>query len=258
MKEETIRPWGSYKIIGKTKIIKVKPNQRLSLQYHQGRDEFWEIISGTGKVTINDENLEAKIGDSFVIPKKCKHRIESYSDGIEFIEIATGEVDEADIIRIEDDYNRTKKIDEKIIITSGYFDPLHKGHIECFHLAKSLGDKLIVILNNDEQLKLKKGFAFMPEEERRIILENLRPIDEVFMSIDNEDVSSCKSLKAVAEKYRGKNVKIIFAKGGDRYSYEIPEAKICREYGIEIRDGLGAKVQSSSWLIQKARELEKK
>jgi len=121
----------------------------------------------------------------------------------------------------------------KIVINSGYFDPLHVGHIECMELSKKLGDKLIIILNNDFQCNLKKGKAFMPQNERKKILEALKHIKSV-----------CESIKVLAKKYKGNE--IIFAKGGDRFSSEIPEAKICREYGIKIVDRLGKKIQSSS------------
>src|SRR3989344_4924636 len=126
----------------------------------------------------------------------------------------------------------------KIVINSGYFDPLHVGHIECMELSKKLGDKLIIILNNDFQCNLKKGKAFMPQNERKKILEALKHVDEVFVSID-KDKSVCESIKVLAKKYKGNE--IIFAKGGDRFSSEIPEAKICREYGIKIVDRLGKK-----------------
>lgn len=135
----------------------------------------------------------------------------------------------------------------KIIINSGYFDPLHVGHIECMELSKKIGDKLIIILNNDMQVKLKKGKPFMPEEERKKIVESLKPVDEVLVSID-KDKSVCESIKTLAEKYKGHE--IIFAKGGDRFSDEIPEAKICKNFGIKIVDNLGKKIQSSSWLIK--------
>ncbi len=133
----------------------------------------------------------------------------------------------------------------KIIITSGYFDPIHVGHIECLELAKNLGDKLIVILNNDSQAVLKKGKAFMPQCERKKILESLRFVDEVFECVD-EDKSVCESIRALAEMNKGHEV--IFAKGGDRFADNIPEAILCRELGIKIVDGLGEKIQSSSSL----------
>ena len=134
---------------------------------------------------------------------------------------------------------------EKIIITSGYFDPLHVGHISYFRLSKALGGNLVVILNNDKQCMLKKGGAFMNQNERIELLKAIRYIDEVFLSVD-KDKSVCKSIKALARKYKGKE--IIFTKGGDRLASEIPEAKLCRELGIKIVDGLGKKIQSSSKL----------
>ncbi len=131
----------------------------------------------------------------------------------------------------------------KIIIASGYFDPIHAGHIEYLKLSRQLGDKLIIILDNDYQCILKKGKPFMPQEERAEILKTIKYVDEVFISID-QDKSVCKSIKVIAEKFKGN--KVIFTKGGDRFSYEIPEAKICKELGIEIIDNLGKKIQSSS------------
>ena len=125
----------------------------------------------------------------------------------------------------------------KIVATSGYFDPLHIGHIECLELAKQLGDKLIVIVNNDFQAKLKKGKSFMIQEDRMKIISALECVDEVFLSID-KDETQCDSLKYLNPD--------IFAKGGDRMSSEIPESTLCRELGIKIVDGLGEKIRSSS------------
>ena len=131
----------------------------------------------------------------------------------------------------------------KIIVASGYFDPIHQGHIEYLKLAKQLGDKLIVIINSDHQTMLKKGFIFMPHEERAKIIKELSCVDEVFISID-KDKSVCKSLAYLKPH--------IFAKGGDRTSDEIPERKTCEEHNIQIIDKLGDKIQSSSELIEKA------
>lgn len=134
---------------------------------------------------------------------------------------------------------------EIVVAASGYFDPLHKGHLDYLKLSKLLGDKLIVILNNDKQAALKKGKAFMSQEERKMVLESLGFVDEVFISID-DDKTVCRSLEAVNPS--------IFAKGGDRFSDEIPEAVVCKRLGIKIIDNLGEKIQSSSNLIKKARE----
>ncbi len=127
-----------------------------------------------------------------------------------------------------------------VVATSGYFDPIHIGHIECLELAKKLGDKLIVIVNNDRQAVLKKGKEFMPFKERIEIVKAIKWVDEVFPSID-EDRTVCKSLEALKPD--------IFAKGGDRTAGEIPEGEVCRRLGIKIIDGLGEKIQSSSDLI---------
>lgn len=140
----------------------------------------------------------------------------------------------------------------KIIISSGYFDPIHIGHIQYLRLAKKLGDHHVVILNNSKQAILKKGFEFMPFEEKKEILKELGCVDSVFESID-EDKSVCKSIEEIAKKYLGH--KIIFAKGGDRYAYEIPEAEICKKYGIEIAEGLGPKIQSSSELVSRSKNV---
>ena len=133
----------------------------------------------------------------------------------------------------------------KRVATSGYFDPLHVGHIECFKLAKKLagvGGKLIVILNNDRQLIKKKPRIFMPMEERRRIIEAIRYVDEVYISID-EDMSVNKSLCVVRPD--------IFAKGGDQFVDTIIEKDTCDELNIKIVDGLGKKIQASSDLIRK-------
>lgn len=142
-----------------------------------------------------------------------------------------------------------KKNKEKVVVASGYFDPLHHEHVRYFRLAKKLGEKLVVIVNNDFQTERKKGFCFMPAKERMNIISDLRSVDEVFLSID-KDRSVCKSLSKLKPD--------VFAKGGDRFSHEIPESKVCKKYGIKIVDGLGKKKQSSSSLLNKAHEaLEK-
>lgn len=130
------------------------------------------------------------------------------------------------------------------VVTSGYFDPLHVGHIECLELAKQLGDRLIVIVNNDWQATLKKGKSFMNELDRLKIVSSLKCVDEVYLSID-KDKSVCESLRDLAPD--------IFAKGGDRTSDEIPESVVCREKNIKIIDGLGDKIRSSSLIIEQSK-----
>jgi len=125
----------------------------------------------------------------------------------------------------------------KKIAISGYFDPIHVGHIEYINNAKKLGDWLVVIVNNNNQCALKKGKYFMDEKDRVLIGKNIKAVDEVFLSID-EDKTVCKSLKKVNPD--------VFANGGDRKNYEIPESKVCNENNIQIIDGLGDKIRSSS------------
>jgi cytidyltransferase-like protein len=131
----------------------------------------------------------------------------------------------------------------KIVLTSGYFNPLHVGHLECLEKAKQLGDKLIVIVNNDKQVELKGSVPFMNQEDRLRIISSLRCVDEVFLSID-EDKSVCKSIEKLAKMNKGNE--IIFAKGGDRIIGNIPEKEICERLNIRIIDGLGKKIRASS------------
>ena len=125
----------------------------------------------------------------------------------------------------------------KKVCISGYFDPLHVGHLEYINKARELGDYLVVIVNNNSQCILKKGKFFMDEKDRVEIVKNLKSVDEVFLSIDKDKTVS-KSLEKLKPS--------VFANGGDRKNYEIPESKICKEHGIEIIDGLGDKIRSSS------------
>ena len=125
------------------------------------------------------------------------------------------------------------------VAVSGYFDPIHIGHLDYLELAKKLGDKLVVIVNNNHQCKLKKGKPFMDELDRMRIVESLGIVDEVFLSIDS-DRSVCKSLEEIKPD--------IFANGGDRATSEVPESVVCKKYNIEMVDGLGDKIRSSSSL----------
>jgi len=126
---------------------------------------------------------------------------------------------------------------EVVVAVSGYFDPIHVGHLEYLKLASKLGDKLIVIVNNNHQAELKKGEFFMHEKDRMEIVAALKCVDEVFLSIDS-DGSVCKSLEAVKPN--------IFANGGDRSLQEIPETAVMKKYDIKMVDGLGDKIRSSS------------
>ena len=133
--------------------------------------------------------------------------------------------------------------EQKIVIASGYFDPIHVGHLEYLKMANELGDKLVVIINNDEQAILKKGKPFMAERDRLEIVFALGIVDEVMISVD-EDASVSKSLEMVARFHELSN--LTFCKGGDRNFGEVPEVKTCERLDIEMVDGLGEKIRSSS------------
>jgi len=140
------------------------------------------------------------------------------------------------------------KIHNKIVVAvSGGFDPVHIGHIILFREAKKLGDKLVVILNNDNWLKKKKGYVFMPQKERKEIIKAIRYVDKVILTghqKNPKDMSVCKELKKLKPD--------IFANGGDRTRKNIPEVAVCRAIGCKMafNVGYGGKIQSSSWLLQ--------
>ena len=136
---------------------------------------------------------------------------------------------------------------KKGIIVSGYFNPLHKGHIEYFYKAKSRGNELFVIINNDFQRSLKESKEFMLEDERLLIVNELNVSDKVFISIDKDKTVS-KTLEKIHNDYSNSYV-LYFANGGDQNNTKIPEKTICDKLGIRLIDGLGDKIQSSSWLL---------
>jgi len=137
----------------------------------------------------------------------------------------------------------------KAIIVSGYFNPIHKGHLEYLNCAKAIADKLFVIVNNDHQRELKGSKEFQDEDERVIIISNLKAVDEVILSID-KDSTVCETIKHISEKF-GNEYELAFANGGDQNNDSIPEAVVCNELGVSLIDGLGEKIQSSSWLLEK-------
>lgn len=127
----------------------------------------------------------------------------------------------------------------KRVAVSGYFDPIHVGHLEYLKLAKSLGDKLVVIVNNNDQCIMKKGKPFMDQVDRVEIVKCLKMVDEVFLSVD-KDRTVCASLEILKPD--------VFANGGDRSVGEVPESSVCKKYNIQMIDGLGNKIRSSSEL----------
>lgn len=138
---------------------------------------------------------------------------------------------------------------KKAVIVSGYFNPIHKGHLEYFNNAKAAGDALFVIVNNDLQRHLKGSKEFQKEDERLFIVQNIKAVDHALVSIDT-DRTVCATLRLLHERF-GDKYQLAFANGGDQNNDSIPEAGVCNNLGIELIDGLGDKIQSSSWLLAK-------
>ena len=136
----------------------------------------------------------------------------------------------------------------KAIIVSGYFNPLHKGHLELFEKAKAVGDELWVIINSDLQRELKGSKEFMDENERLIIVRAIKYVDKILISID-KDKTQCATLGYLADEF-GINYNLYFANGGDQNNQSITEGSVCKKLGIKLIEGLGDKIQSSSWLLK--------
>ena len=139
---------------------------------------------------------------------------------------------------------------KNVIIVSGGFDPVHKGHIRMFREAANLGANVIVGLNSDEWLTRKKGKPFMSWSERAEILESCKFVNQVWSMVDDDDTAS-DIIKQVARTYKDKDVNIYFANGGDRGKGNVPEMDICKDLNVVMLWGIGGgKIQSSSWLIE--------
>ncbi len=146
----------------------------------------------------------------------------------------------------------------KIVVISGYFNPIHSGHIDYIQSAKKLGDKLIVIVNNDKQVSLKGSVPFQDEEERKKIVSNIKGVDHAVISID-EDATVCESIKQEYYNYCNDYFfdSIIFCNGGDRKEGGVPEDILEEQFGIQMVYNVGGdKTQSSSSLIEAAKKNE--
>jgi cytidyltransferase-like protein len=162
------------------------------------------------------------------------------------------EVCHASIVVQKKSYTVIMSTQKRVVAVSGGFDPLHIGHVRYFEEAKKLGDELVVILNNDNWLVNKKGYAFMPEQERKEVIEALRVVDRVIVTdheVGESDRSVCRALESLRPH--------VFANGGDRKpdGDPVPEVMLCDSLGIEMiyNVGHGGKVQSSSWLTGKVK-----
>ena len=137
---------------------------------------------------------------------------------------------------------------KKAIIVSGYFNPLHKGHLEYFNNAKALCDELFVIVNSDYQRELKGSKPFQDEEERLLIVSNIKAVDKAVLSVD-KDRTVRESIRKLFDQY-GQDYILSFANGGDQNNDTIPEISVCKNLGVALIDGLGEKIQSSSWILR--------
>ncbi len=137
---------------------------------------------------------------------------------------------------------------KKAVIVSGYFNPIHKGHIEYFETAKKHGDLLFVIVNSDYQRQLKNSKEFQDEDERLLIISHLKLVNKAILAIDR-DRTVIETIRKIHTEF-SKTYNLFFANGGDQNNNTIPEREICEKLGIELIDGLGAKIQSSSWLLK--------
>ena len=140
---------------------------------------------------------------------------------------------------------------KNVIIVSGGFDPVHKGHIRMFREAANFGANVIVGLNSDEWLSRKKGKPFMKWEERAEILESCKFVNQVIPFDDSDDTAN-DAIKRVFDMYNAdsSDYNIYFANGGDRKLGNVPELDVCKELEVVMLWGIGGgKIQSSSWLI---------
>ena len=141
----------------------------------------------------------------------------------------------------------------KVVITSGFFNPLHGGHLDLIQSASAMGDKLIVSVNNDSQQMIKKGKIILDEQNRLRLIKALKGVDEAILTVDKDNTYQTETLDMLGKKYP--NDELIFAKGGDRSSEDSmpePELAVCKRHGIKIVFGVGGseKVDSSTRINQ--------
>ena len=136
-----------------------------------------------------------------------------------------------------------------VILISGGFDPIHSGHIKLINDANKFGD-VVILLNSDEWLRNKKGKEFLPFNERKIIMQNIKGVINV-IEFDDSDKSCLDGLKKAKQKYNSKKIK--FANGGDRNTGTTPEIEFCNKNNVEMLFGIGGsnKSNSSSWILRK-------
>jgi glycerol-3-phosphate cytidylyltransferase-like family protein len=149
------------------------------------------------------------------------------------------------------DINDTKNVDSVII--SGYFNPIGRHHILYAKHARELvgpNGKVYCIVNSDHQVKLKKGFKFIPENDRLATLDNIKYIDKAFLSID-KDRSVNETVKYIVDNSEFKPT-IFFNEGDCNPEAPCAEEQVCRENNIKVVYGTRDKIQSSSWILADA------
>jgi len=241
------KPWGyeTWLEVNDKYVVKklhINENQQLSLQFHRVKTETLFLLTGKIEVVLGDLTYTCDIKKSRInIPDNTIHRFKAIGNFAELIEVSTPELD--DVVRLEDDYDRV----ERIVAVSGGFDPLHNGHIRLFEEARTFGTKLVVIINNDNWLKAKKKYTFMPEDMRVEIIKSLRCVDDVYLTKHGpnpSDMSVCDALEDI--------IPHVFVNGGDRTHDNIPEVQLCDSLGIRMAFNVGGeKIASSSELIDK-------
>ena len=144
----------------------------------------------------------------------------------------------------------------KVILVSGGFDPVHKGHLQMIEAARELAEEVWVILNNDTWLKQKKGKSFMKEKEREYIMSQVKGVTRTFICHPRipADKTVCDGIYSAIMAFRrdyDEPLSMAFGNGGDRVKGNIPEEEYCNSMGVEMVWNLGEKIQSSSWLLEK-------
>lgn len=138
----------------------------------------------------------------------------------------------------------------KLVIVSGFFNPLHGGHLDMIEAAAKLGDRLLVVVNNDAQQMIKKDKIILPQENRYRLMTALRGVDEVLLAVD-QDPPVIETLRIIAKTHPYDE--LVFANGGDRSAPEdVPETEVCAEYNIKMIYGVGGadKADSSTRINQ--------
>mgnify|MGYP003115713142 FL=1 len=155
----------------------------------------------------------------------------------------------------------SKKKKYKVMLVSGGFDPVHKGHLEMIAQARKQAEEVWVILNNDRWLREKKGQEFMKASEREYIMSQVKGVTKTFILDPRTptDKTACDGIYSAVMAYRREfdgKMSMAFGNGGDRVEGNIPEADYCDSMGVDMVWGLGKKVQSSSWLLERANNQE--